>query len=135
VPKQILIVDDSSDLRRMVRCWIEEKTDWKVCGEAENGKVAVRLAHELQPDLVLLDLVMPVMNGLEAARHILLLLGASGQVPTLALSALPSPEQVTHCLAAGMDGHVPKPVDYETLMREIDDKIAPSDRNLSLIQI
>jgi NarL family two-component system response regulator YdfI len=70
VPKQILIVDDSSALRRMVRCWIEEKTDWKVCGEAENGKVAVRLAHELQPDLVLLDLVMPVMNGLEAARRI-----------------------------------------------------------------
>ncbi|HSZ60284.1 MAG TPA: response regulator transcription factor [Terriglobales bacterium] len=70
MPKQILIVDDSSALRRMVRCCVEEKTDWQVCGEAENGEVAVRLAHELKPDLVLLDLAMPVMNGLEAARRI-----------------------------------------------------------------
>lgn len=70
LPKQILIVDDSSALRRMVRCCVEEKTDWQVCGEAENGEVAVRLANELKPDLVLLDLAMPVMNGLEAARRI-----------------------------------------------------------------
>jgi DNA-binding NarL/FixJ family response regulator len=70
LPKQILIVDDSSALRRMVRSCVEEKTDWQVCGEAENGKVAVRLVSELHPDLVLLDLAMPVMNGLEAARRI-----------------------------------------------------------------
>ena len=68
--KQILIVDDSSALRRMVRICVEEKTDWQVCGEAENGEVAVRLVRELHPDLVLLDLAMPVMNGLEAARRI-----------------------------------------------------------------
>jgi DNA-binding NarL/FixJ family response regulator len=70
VSKQILIVDDSSALRRMVRTCVEEKTDWQVCGEAENGEVAVRLVRELHPDLVLLDLAMPVMNGLEAARRI-----------------------------------------------------------------
>lgn len=70
MPKQILIVDDSAPLRRMVRCCVEEKTDWLVCGEAENGEVAVRMARELHPDLVLLDLAMPVMNGLEAARRI-----------------------------------------------------------------
>lgn len=68
--KQILIVDDSSALRRMVRHYVEEKTDWQVCGEAENGEVAVRLVNELHPNLVLLDLAMPVMNGLEAARQI-----------------------------------------------------------------
>jgi len=70
LPKQILIVDDSSALRRMVRCCVEEKTGWQVCGEAENGEVAVRMVSELHPDLVLLDLAMPVMNGLEAARRI-----------------------------------------------------------------
>jgi DNA-binding NarL/FixJ family response regulator len=69
-PKQILIADDSAALRRMVRCCVEQKTDWKVCGEAENGEVAVRMVNELQPDLVLLDLAMPIMNGLEAARQI-----------------------------------------------------------------
>jgi DNA-binding NarL/FixJ family response regulator len=68
--KQILIVDDSPMVRRMVRGSVESKTDWQICGEAENGKEAVRMVEELNPDLVVLDLSMPVMNGLEAARHI-----------------------------------------------------------------
>src|SRR6202140_999938 len=70
MPKQILIVDDSPMVRRMVRTSVEAKTDWQVCGEAENGEVAIRMVEELNPDLVVLDLSMPVMNGLEAARHI-----------------------------------------------------------------
>jgi DNA-binding NarL/FixJ family response regulator len=68
--KQILIVDDSPMVRRMVRGSVEAKTDWQICGEAENGQEAVRMVEELNPDLVVLDLSMPVMNGLEAARHI-----------------------------------------------------------------
>ena len=68
--KQILIVDDSPMVRRMVRGSVESKTDWQICGEAENGQEAVRMVEELNPDLVVLDLSMPVMNGLEAARHI-----------------------------------------------------------------
>jgi CheY-like chemotaxis protein len=99
---------------------------------AGSGQEAVRLATDRQFDLILMDMRMPEMDGLEAARRIRLLPGASGQVPILALSAYTSPEQVTHCLDAGMDGHVPKPVDYETLMREIDDTIARSARNLIL---
>jgi len=70
MPKQILIVDDSPMVRRMVRSTIEAKTDWEVCGEAENGEIAVRMVEELSPDLVVLDLSMPIMNGLEAARLI-----------------------------------------------------------------
>jgi DNA-binding NarL/FixJ family response regulator len=70
MPKQILIVDDSPMVRRMVRTSVEAKTDWQVCGEAENGAIAIRMVEELNPDLVVLDLSMPVMNGLEAARHI-----------------------------------------------------------------
>ena len=68
--KQILLVDDSPMVRRMVRGSVESKTNWQICGEAENGQEAVRLVEELNPDLVVLDLSMPVMNGLEAARHI-----------------------------------------------------------------
>jgi len=70
MPKQILIVDDSPMVRRMVRSSVEAKTDWEVCGEAENGEIAVRMVEELSPDLVVLDLSMPIMNGLEAARLI-----------------------------------------------------------------
>jgi DNA-binding NarL/FixJ family response regulator len=68
--KQILIVDDSPMVRRMVRTSVETKTDWQICGEAENGATAVQMVEDLKPDLVVLDLSMPVMNGLEAARKI-----------------------------------------------------------------
>jgi DNA-binding NarL/FixJ family response regulator len=67
---QILIVDDSPFLRRSIRSSIEQNTDWQVCGEAENGQVAIEKTKELHPDLIILDLAMPIMNGLDAARHI-----------------------------------------------------------------
>lgn len=66
----ILIVDDSSLVRRLLRSCIEQNRDWNVCGEAENGQVAVAKVEKLKPDVVILDLQMPVMNGLEAARRI-----------------------------------------------------------------
>ena len=66
----ILLVDDSELIRHSLRLCIEENSDWEVCGEAENGKVAVEKVRELHPDVVILDLQMPVMNGLEAAREI-----------------------------------------------------------------
>jgi len=68
--RNILIVDKNVVVRRSIRSWIERATDWKVCGEAENGEVAVRKVQELRPDIVILDLLMPVMDGLEAARQI-----------------------------------------------------------------
>jgi DNA-binding NarL/FixJ family response regulator len=66
----VLIVDDSAMIRRCLRTAIEENQALYVCGEAENGKVAVEKVSELRPDTVILDLQMPVMNGLEAARQI-----------------------------------------------------------------
>jgi DNA-binding NarL/FixJ family response regulator len=70
MPFKILIVDDSSSIRNLLRFFIEHNTDWQVCGEAENGQVAVERVRELKPHAVILDLSMPVMNGLEAAREI-----------------------------------------------------------------
>ena len=70
MPRRILIVDDNTIIRRSIRHCIEQNTDWEVCGEAENGRLAVEQVQQLQPDLVILDWQMPVMNGLEAAREI-----------------------------------------------------------------
>jgi DNA-binding NarL/FixJ family response regulator len=67
---KILIADDSSAIRHLLRFFIEHNTDWQVCGEAENGQIAVEKVAELNPHAVILDLSMPVMNGLEAAREI-----------------------------------------------------------------
>jgi two-component system response regulator YesN len=66
----ILIVDDNSKIRSSLRSWIEGNADYQVCGEAENGKVAIEKVEEMHPDIVILDLQMPIMNGLEAAREI-----------------------------------------------------------------
>jgi DNA-binding NarL/FixJ family response regulator len=68
--QSILIVDDSAPMRHSLRSCIEQNSDWEICGEAENGKVAVEKVQELHPDIVILDFQMPVMNGLEAARQI-----------------------------------------------------------------
>lgn len=70
---QILIVDDNAMIRRALRSVIESQTLHEVCGEAENGQIAIARVKELHPDVVILDLQMPVMNGLDAARQISIL--------------------------------------------------------------
>jgi two-component system, chemotaxis family, chemotaxis protein CheY len=68
--KRILIVDDSPIVRYTLRSLFDRHSSWKVCGEAVNGVDAVTRARELLPDLVVLDVSMPVMDGLEAARQL-----------------------------------------------------------------
>lgn len=66
--KNVLIVDDHAHIRRATRAIFENEPEFKVCGEAVNGREAIDKARELRPDLIVLDFSMPVMNGLEAAR-------------------------------------------------------------------
>jgi CheY-like chemotaxis protein len=68
--KSILIADDSEEVRRHVSRILRSNLDFEICAEAVNGQDAVAKARELHPDLVILDLGMPVMNGLEAAREL-----------------------------------------------------------------
>jgi DNA-binding NarL/FixJ family response regulator len=68
--RTILIVDDSPLIRNSLRTCIEASTDWTICGEAENGQIAIEKVTQLQPTVVILDWQMPVMNGLAAAREI-----------------------------------------------------------------
>ena len=68
MPVRILIVDDSSLVRNLLRQALESQTDWQICGEAANGKEGIDLAQTTSPDLIILDLSMPVVNGLDAAR-------------------------------------------------------------------
>jgi two-component system nitrate/nitrite response regulator NarL len=70
MPKRILIVDDSAPVLNCVKFVLESVPDWVVGGEARNGREAIDKVALLNPDLVLLDLSMPVMNGLDAAREL-----------------------------------------------------------------
>jgi two-component system vancomycin resistance associated response regulator VraR len=65
--RNILLVDDSDFERFAIRAAVEGLTDFRVCGEARNGVEAIEKAAELKPDLVVMDLAMPLMNGLEAS--------------------------------------------------------------------
>lgn len=67
---RILIADDFKPIRTAVADILSQQPDWEVCGEADNGPEALRLATELNPDVVLLDISMPGMDGLQAARLI-----------------------------------------------------------------
>jgi two-component system response regulator YesN len=66
--KSILIIDDSPLIRRSLRTVFEQQPDWAVCGEAEDGYEAIDKAKILQPDLIVIDLAMPRLNGISASR-------------------------------------------------------------------
>ena len=66
--KSVLVVDDYAAIRRALCDLFTLEADFDVCGEAENGREAIAKAQELHPDLIVMDLSMPVMNGLDAAR-------------------------------------------------------------------
>ena len=66
--KSVLIVDDNATFRRVVRQVFTSEADFFVCGEAANGQQAIEKAQQLLPDLIVMDLAMPVMGGIDAAR-------------------------------------------------------------------
>jgi|GraSoi_2013_40cm_1033754.scaffolds.fasta_scaffold01204_5 DNA-binding NarL/FixJ family response regulator len=67
MPYNVLIVDDSPDVCNIVRTFLQRDVTFKICGEAGSGLEAIKKAEQLRPDLILLDLKMPGMNGIEAA--------------------------------------------------------------------
>ena len=97
--KKLLIVDDSPAIRHSLRVLLENRPDWQVCGEAENGRVGVEKALQLCPDLILLDLSMPVMNGFEAARELHRLLP---EVPLVMFTSFIGTEIEEEALASGI---------------------------------
>jgi len=67
---KILLADDHEIVRYGLRCLIEEQPDMEVVGDAVNGRMAINLVHRLKPDVVIMDISMPDMNGIEATRRI-----------------------------------------------------------------
>jgi DNA-binding NarL/FixJ family response regulator len=99
VAKRVLIVDDHVAIRRAVTRVVESQPNVEVCGEAENGRVAIEQAQKLKPDLIVLDLSMPVMNGLEAARILRAMMPA---IPILMYTSFATSNLAEEALAAGV---------------------------------
>ena len=102
---KIAIVDDNRAIRKSLRTGIETNTDWEICGEAENGEAAVALVQATKPDLVVLDLSMPLLNGLEAARQVRAIAPATGMV---LFTNYASPELTTLARSVGISAVISK---------------------------
>ena len=103
--KHILIGDDNSLIRQTLRRFLEKKDDWKVVGEAADGKQTVAQAQKLKPDLVVLDLAMPVMNGIQAAEELRRILPL---LPMVMFTNVATSNLAETALSAGVTAVVPK---------------------------
>jgi len=100
---RILLVDDHEIVRRGIRSLLEHQTDFEVCAEAADGRVAVELAERLQPDVVVMDLALPGLNGIEATRQIR---RNVRNAKVLALTLHESEHFANEALTAGAQGYV-----------------------------
>ena len=96
---------------------LSAREDVEICGEAENGKEAIEKAHEMKPDLVILDITMPVLSGFEAAREIRKTLP---HVPILILSMHESNQLIEEAKKIGVQGYVTKTQVGGTLLQAVD---------------
>jgi DNA-binding NarL/FixJ family response regulator len=102
---RILLVDDHELVRRGLRDLLESEEDCEICGEAADGRTAVTLARDLLPDVVVMDLGMPALNGFEATRQ---LRRSHPTLEVLALSMHESEQLIREVIAAGAQGYVLK---------------------------
>jgi DNA-binding NarL/FixJ family response regulator len=117
VPIRILVADDNEVARGLLRDVLKVRPDWEICGEATDGKEAVQKAIELKPDIILMDLAMPNMDGLTAARTIRKSLPGA-PIILVSLHNMPQVEQMAR--SAGIDKVVWKTDADTTLVQAIE---------------
>jgi CheY-like chemotaxis protein len=114
--KSILIADDNPSIRRLTRDFFEMNSTYQVCGEAVDGVEVVAKAAELKPDLIILDLAMPRMNGLQAARAV----RRSSNVPIILFTMYAGELGMQQALAAGVDAVVSKVATLAVLLSQVE---------------
>lgn len=109
IPERItvLIVDDHSVVRQGVRAFLEAQPDMRIVGEADSGEAAIRLAEEQVPDVVLMDLILPGMNGVEATRQIK---RVSPRTQVIVLTSFYEDEHIFPALRAGAISYMLKDI-------------------------
>ncbi len=113
---RLVLADDHAVVRSGTRELLEQQPDFKIVGEASNGEEAVRLAGELQPDVLVMDVRMPKMSGVEATRKIK---ATYPDIRVLVLTAHDDDEYVFALLQAGANGYLLKTAEIEELVRAI----------------
>ncbi len=116
MPIKMLIVDDHAVVRAGLRMLLESDSELVIVGEAVNGEEAIRLSKELSPDVILMDVSMPKVDGVTATRHIK---SAAPNQAVLALTIHEGADYFFQMLQAGASGYVPKRAAPEELLRAI----------------
>jgi DNA-binding NarL/FixJ family response regulator len=117
VPRSVLIVDDSQPVRAVIRDFLETRTDWNIAGEAQDGADAIQKAIKLKPDLILLDFLMPTMNGMETASVL------KKMMPDVRIVVFTMFDQAlgeTLRSAVGVDLVLPKPDGLTSLVKSVE---------------
>ncbi|MCL2082100.1 MAG: response regulator [Oscillospiraceae bacterium] len=112
---RILIVDDAAFMRMMIKETLS-KNGFEICGEAENGKIAVEKFNELQPDLVILDITMPEVNGIEALKAIRKI---NADAKVVMCSAMGQQAMVIEAIQAGAKDFIVKPFQSERICEAV----------------
>ncbi len=115
---KVVIVDDHPLFRAGLRRVLELETDLTILGEAANGQEALDQARALQPNVILMDVNLPQLNGLQATRE---LTAARSDIAIIILTAYHDDEQMLHALRAGASAYFPKDVDPQELVKAIHD--------------
>ena len=116
-PIKILLAEDHVVVRESIRQSLERKADFKVVGEASDGEEAVRMSLELKPDVVIMDISMPKLNGIEATKQIK---STQPSVAILVLTAYDYEQYIFPLLAAGAAGYLLKDVSSRELIHAIE---------------
>ena len=127
-PLRILIVDDHELVRRGLRSILLTRPEWEICGEATDGSNAIEKARELKPDVVLLDITMPHVNGLDAARII------RRDVPrakVIIVSQYDGSDMRARAFEAGAQGYISKSDASSQLLVAIDSLISNHKSSVS----
>ncbi len=114
---RILVADDQEAVRKRVCAALTAQEGFEVCAEASNGKEAVEKAKELNPDLILLDITMPVLNGLDAAR---LIRAFAPETPIVILSVHKSRQLMEEARKIGVQGYVTKGEAIQKLIQALE---------------
>lgn len=116
MPTKVLLVDDHAIIRQGLSSLLEKQPDIEVVGSVEDGRKAVDIARKLAPDLVIMDISMPNLNGIDATRKIL---GEIGDIKVIALSIHSSRHFVAEMLKAGASGYILKECLFDELVEAI----------------